>query len=58
MKIFPKPIANNLQAISRQVYQSADDSFEGKFSASGEGCGFQAMSSNEIRIFENQGGLL
>lgn len=58
MKILPKPIADNLQAISHQVYQSADDSFEGKFSTSGECCRFQTVSGNEIQIFENQGGLL
>lgn len=58
MKILPKPIADNLQAISHQVYQSAYDSFEGKFSASGECCRLQAVSGDEIQIFENQSGLL
>ena len=58
MKILPKLIANNLQTISHEVYQSADDSFEGKFSTSSKRCRLQAVSGDEIQIFENQSGLL
>ena len=36
MKILPKPVADNLQVISHQVYQSPYDSFEGEFAAPSE----------------------
>lgn len=58
MKILPQLIAKNLQAVSDQVYQSADDSFEGEFSASSKCSRFQAMPRNELLVSQNRGRLL
>ena len=57
MKIFPELVADNLQAVSYQVYQSTNNSFEGEFSASSKCFGIESVSCNEILIFENEGGL-